>query len=166
MVQLIPKYGKWEPALVSFYLLFFFRDCRIIDASHECIKCRGEYPHDLKVYGWLDGQYLGTHRHSLTVFGFNGVALALLVVSGSLYLVIRVTRRVADFSFISNVKGPVAAAGIQGGVYAVLLTMVPAHVSVAFCGWRRGRYTVWRSSVLMESGRINAFVATIRRSIR
>ena len=94
------------------------------------------------------------------------MALALLVVSGSLYLVIRVTRRVADFSFISNVKGPVAAAGIQGGVYAVLLTMVPHTYPWLFAVGGAGVILYGGLLYWMESGRINAFVATIRRSIR
>ena len=167
MVQLIPKYGKWEPALVSFYLFVFSSAIAALSTPlMSALNAVGNIRTTLKfMVGWTVSTWVLTVI-LLRFFGFNGVALALLVVSGALYLVIRVTRRVADFSFISNVKGPVAAAGIQGGVYAVLLTMVPHTYPWLFAVGGAGVILYGGLLYWMESGRINAFVATIRRSIR
>ena len=167
MVQLIPKYGKWEPALVSFYLFVFSSAIAALSTPlMNALNAVGNIRTTLKfMVGWTVSTWVLTVI-LLRFFGFNGVALALLIVSGSLYLVIRVTRRVADFSFISNVKGPVAAAGIQGGVYAVLLTMVPHTYPWLFAVGGAGVILYGGLLYWMESGRINAFVATIRRSIR
>jgi len=45
--------------------------------------------------------------------GFNGVAVALLILTTSLGVVVTLAKKIADFSFISMVKWPFAAAIAQ-----------------------------------------------------
>ncbi len=164
MVEIIPKYAKWEPALVSFYLFIFSSALAALSTPlMNALNAVGKIRTTLKfMVGWTASTWILTVVF-MRFFGFNGVSLALLVVAGSLYLVIRVTKRVADFSFFENVRGPVAAAVAQGAAYAVLLPQVPHTYPWLLAVGSAGVILYGGLLYVLEGQRIRAFAATFRR---
>lgn len=165
MVQLIPKYGKWEPALVSFYLFVFSSVLAALSTPlMNTLNAVGNIRTTLKfMVGWTVSTWVLTII-LLQFFGFNGVALALLLVAGSLYFVIRTTKRIVNFSFIENVRGPVFSAVLQGGAYALLLSIVPHTYPWLFVVGVSGVILYGGSLYRFDGERIQAFIATFRRS--
>lgn len=165
MVELIPKYTKWEPALMSFYLFVFSSAIAALSTPlMNALNAVGRIRTTLKfMIGWTVFTWAFTVLF-MKFFGFNGVALALLVVSASIVLVIRAAKRVSDFAFIDNVKGPVGASVAQGVFYWLFVPVIPlSFPSIIICGIS-GVILYTAVLYVLERGRIKAFVATIRRS--
>ncbi len=165
MVQIIPKYSKWEPALISFNLFIFSSALAALSTPlMNALNAVGNIRTTLKfMVGWTVSTWVLTVV-LLQFFGFNGVALALLFISGSLYFVVRVTKRIADFSFFSNVRGPAIAAFVQGGMYAAFLFFTPHTYPWLFAVGGTGVILYACVLYMLERNRIQAFIATIRRS--
>ncbi|MBI5019231.1 oligosaccharide flippase family protein [Candidatus Gottesmanbacteria bacterium] len=165
MVELIPKYAKWEPALVSFYLFVFSSAIAALSTPlMNALNAVGNIRTTLKfMVGWTIFTWAFTLLF-MQFFGYNGVALALLVVSLSITLVIREAKKITGFSFIDNTKGPVAAAVIQGIFYWQLLPAVPHTFPVLLVSGISGVILYGGVMGMLEKNRINAFISTIRRS--
>ncbi len=165
MVELIPKYGKWEPALVSFYLFVFSSAFAALSTPlMNALNAMGKIRTTLKfMVGWTVSTWFFTVLF-ISLFGFNGVAVSLFVVSTSVYFVVRVTKTIADFSFIANVRGPVISAVVQGGAYALMLSVVPHTFMWLFVSGVLGVILYGSMLYAIETSRIKAFIGTIRRS--
>lgn len=165
MVELIPKYAKWEPALVSFYLFVFSSAIAALSTPlMNALNAVGNIRTTLKfMVGWTIFTWAFTLLF-MQFFGYNGVALALLVVSLSITLVIREAKKITGFSFIDNTKGSVAAAVIQGIFYWQLLPAVPHTFPVLLVSGISGVILYGGVMGMLEKNRINAFISTIRRS--
>lgn len=165
MVELIPKYAKWEPALVSFYLFVFSSAIAALSTPlMNALNAVGNIRTTLKfMVGWTVCTWAFTLLF-MQFFGYNGVALALLVVSLSIILVIREAKKITGFSFIDNTKGPVAAAAVQGMFYWLLLPVIPHTFPVLLVSGISGVILYGGVMGMLEKNRINAFVSTIRRS--
>lgn len=165
MVSIIPKYGKWEPALISFYIFVFSSAIAALSTPlMNAINAVGNIKTTLKfMIGWTISTWIIT-LISMKFFGFNGVSLALLIVSGSIVLVIRVAKRIANFSFLDNIKSPIIAAGIQGGLYLLMLQMIPHTIFWLFVSGLTGGILYLGALYALERNRITAFISTIRRS--
>lgn len=165
MVELIPKYSKWEPALVSFYIFVFSSALAALSTPlMNALNAVGRIRTTLKfMIGWTISTWLFTVIF-MQFFGYNGVSLALLVVGGSLYFVIKVAKHIADFSFVQNVRGPVIAATVQGMGYALLLYLLPHTFFWLFVSAASGAILYGALLYGVEGKRIKEFAATIRRS--
>ncbi|MCL4200559.1 oligosaccharide flippase family protein [Patescibacteria group bacterium] len=165
MVELIPKYGKWEPALISFYFFVFSSAFAALSTPlMNALNAMGKIRTTLKfMVGWTVSTWFFTVLF-ISLFGFNGVAVSLFVVSTSVYFVIRVTKTIADFSFIANVRGPVISAVVQGGAYALMLSVVPHTFMWLFVSGVLGVILYGSMLYAIETSRIKAFIGTIRRS--
>lgn len=165
MVGLIPRYAKWEPALLSFYFFVFSSAIAALSTPlMNALNAVGKIRTTLTfMVGWTVGTWACTLLF-MRFFGYNGVALALLVVSLSIVLVIRVAKGIADFSFIENVKGPIIATVVQGISYWVSLTVVPhTYIYLVLLGIIGiGIYA--GTLFVLEKNKIHAFVGMIRRS--
>jgi len=165
MVELIPKYAKWEPALVSFYLFVFSSAIAALSTPlMNALNAVGRIKTTLMfMVGWTVFTWVFTLIF-MNFFGFNGVALALLVVSVSIVLVIRAAKRITDFAFIENVKGPLGAAIAQGMFYWLVLPVIPhSFLAITICGVS-GVILYTATLYVLAGSRIKAFIATIRRS--
>ncbi len=130
MVEIIPRYTKWEPALISFYL---FAISSIIASLTTPLTNALNAVGKIKVTLALMVLWTAL-TWALTVifihfFGFNGVALSLLAVSGTIVIVILLAKRVVPFSFWSNVFSPFVGAILQSIWYLLFLTYAP-HVVI------------------------------------
>ncbi len=165
MTELIPRYGKWQPALVSFSLFVFSSILAALSTPlMNALNAVGRIRTTLKfMVGWTVSTWLFTVLF-VHMFGFNGVSLALLVVGCSLFFVVREAKKVTDFSFATYVKGPLIASVVQGTSYAALLSFLPHTapwlVTVGVLGGILYTALLYR----LERVEIHEFIRMVKRS--
>ena len=125
-IFLIPKYAKWEPALMSFYLFVVTAAIAAFSTTlTNALNAIGKIRQTLNlmilwtILGWVF-TLLFVH-----VFGFVGVALALFVISGTIVLVIMLVRRFVDIAIVENFRTPLLGVLLQGGWYVTMLSSPP-----------------------------------------
>lgn len=119
-VSIIPKYGKWEPALLSFYIFVITAllagfSTPLTNALNAVGKIKITMM--LMVF-WTVGTWILTVT-LVYFFGFNGFALGLLLLSLTLGIVIKLAKLCAEFSFIPQVQWPITAGILQAIWYFV-----------------------------------------------
>jgi len=121
-VLLIPRYGKWLPALVSFYLFVLTSLVAAFSTPlTNALNAVGKIKITLfLMIFWTIATWVLTLSF-IPIVGFNGVALAQAVLSLSGFIVIALVRRVSPFSMVQSIKYPFLAATAQGSVYYFLL---------------------------------------------
>lgn len=115
LVHLIPKYLKWEPALVS--LSFFSLNAGLSSISTpltNALNAIGKIKITLYLMiFWTTLTWVLTPI-AIFLFGFNGVAMASALIALSLFIVVYVVRRFIDFSLVNSVKGPFVSTMLMG----------------------------------------------------
>lgn len=114
LMAIIPRYGKWEPALLSFYL---FAVASVIASLStpltNALNALGHIRTTLKLMIlWTALTWIVT-LSLLPIMGFNAVAVALLSITSTVALVVVLVKRVVPFSFLGSVGTPVLAAITQ-----------------------------------------------------
>jgi len=117
-VTLIPKYGKWEPAIFSFSLFVFSSllagfSTPLTNALNAVGKIK--ITMSLMVF-WTAATWILTVI-LIHFFGFNGFAMGLCILSLSLWIVLALTRKYAVFSFVRSVGWPFLAGVLQTACY-------------------------------------------------
>ncbi|MCL4359729.1 oligosaccharide flippase family protein [Patescibacteria group bacterium] len=138
MVHIIPKYLKWEPALLSFYL---FAAASAVSSLSTPLTNALNAVGKIKTTLWLMVMWTST-TWIVTVplilaIGFNGVALGLLLISSTLILVVFLAKKVAVFSFWKSIAVPFLGVIAQMIFYGALRNMfhtVVWDVTVAGAG--------------------------------
>jgi len=116
-ISLIPKYSKWEPALLS--LGFFAANAAFSSISTpltNTLNAIGKIKVSLYfMVFWTAATWILTPI-LIAVYGFNGVSIASFVISLSLFAVIFAVRKYVDFNFLGVIKNPLIATFIMGTV--------------------------------------------------
>lgn len=119
-VTLIPKYSKWEPALFSFSLFVIASILAGLSTPlTNALNAVGKIKTTLTLMVFWT---VGTWALTLTLihfFGFNGVALSLVVLTSTLGVVVRLTKKIADFSILAQIKWPFVGALVQAAWYVM-----------------------------------------------
>jgi len=130
VIQFIPKYSKWDPALTSFYLfavasVFAAFSSPIVNALNALgkIKITLALMVVWTCLTWLLIPFL------VSVIGFNGVALAAVFISGTSFLPYILIRRFISFNIFNPVKKPLLATIIMS-VPLILLINISANFMV------------------------------------
>lgn len=118
LVELIPKYSKWQPSLTSFYLLCIAAGIsalsnilvNALDATGRVKTTLG-----LMVF-WLTLTWVLTLA-LIPSFGFTGISLAAFFVSLTVVITIYLVKKVVKFNFLRNI----AHALIGSMVMAVII---------------------------------------------
>jgi len=120
MVRIIPRYLKWEPALLALYLYCFNSAWAVISTSMtNLLNAIGQIKKTFKlmimwlVLSWALMPALGYK------FGYNGVAFASALIALSSAVAIYIARRQIKFDLISSVGKPLLASLVMGIVVLV-----------------------------------------------
>lgn len=109
-VQLIPKYGKWEPALIS--LSFFALNAALSSVSTpltNALNAIGKIKTTLTLMiFWTAATWLLTPLFIL-FFGFNGVSIASFIIAISVVLVVSIVKKYVEFDIFKAVGSPFIA---------------------------------------------------------
>lgn len=125
-MQIIPKYAKWEPALISFY--FLCAGAAISALSNiliNALDATGGVKTTLGLMGmWIVLTWFSTLA-LVAKFGFTGISIASFLVSLTIVLTIYLTKRVIKFSFVGSVYKPVIGClGTGAGLYFLKLPLI------------------------------------------
>lgn len=114
LVFSIPKYGKWEPALVAFYL--FALSAALAGLSTPLTNALNAIGKIKVTLGlmifWTVTTWIFTVPF-LSIYGFNGYAVAVFIVSLSVGLVVYLMKKLTPFRFWSSVAVPLLGSLIQ-----------------------------------------------------
>lgn len=163
LVGIIPRYGKWEPAIFSFSL--FVVAAAIAALSTPLTNALNAVGRIKVTLGLMVFWTIATW--SLTIFliprmGFDGFAMAILLVTLSIVAVVYLAKKAASFSFTSAVRAALAGTALQAGFYAVLLPMTP-HTYAHLAALGMGGVILYAGCVwLLERSRITAILKDIR----
>lgn len=114
-INIIPKYTKWEPALIS--LTFFSMNAALSSISTpltNALNAVGKITITLYLMIlWTAATWILTPI-AIIFFGFNGVSIASALIATSLVLVIYLVKKHIDFSLYRTVSYPFLATLIMG----------------------------------------------------
>lgn len=109
-IQLIPRYGKWEPALIS--LSFFALNAALSSVSTpltNALNAIGKIKTTLTLMiFWTAATWLLTPLFIL-FFGFNGVSIASFIIAISVVLVVSIARKYVEFDIFKAIGSPFIA---------------------------------------------------------
>jgi PST family polysaccharide transporter len=164
MVELIPKYGKWEPALVSFYLFVLSSALAALSTPLiNALNALGNIKTTLRFMVLWTGSTWALILILLPVFGFNGVALSMCIIAFSLVLVVRKVKEIVDFSFMSNVWPATIAAAVQAVWYLMILRVVPLAYAWLIAAGISGIVVYSGVLYFIQREKLTAFVTSLRR---
>ncbi len=125
MVKIIPRYSKWEPALLALYLYCFNSAWATVSSSMtNLLNAIGQIKKTFKlmimwlVLTWALMPILGMK------FGYNGVAVATALIAFSSVVAIYVARKLVKFNLASSLGKPLLASALMGIV--IYLFRLPA----------------------------------------
>lgn len=120
-VEIIPKYNKWEPAILS--LIFFSINAGLSSISTpltNALNAIGKIKITLNLMVfWTAATWMLTPIF-ITLLGFNGVAIASALISCSALAVVIIARRYVKFNVLKATAYPFLAASIMGVVIYIL----------------------------------------------
>lgn len=124
-VKLIPKYTKWEPALLS--LSFFSINAAFSSISTpltNALNAIGKIRLSLYLMiFWTIATWILTPL-AVFNFGFNGVALASAIISSSMFFVVYLVKKYINFSLLAVIGYPLISSCIMGIVVYFLSNLI------------------------------------------
>jgi PST family polysaccharide transporter len=126
LIHIIPKYSKWEPAVLSFYLLTI--SSILAGLSTPLTNALNAIGKIKVTLGLMVMWTVLTWALVLTLihfFGFIGVPMAFAAVSGTLVIVVFLVKRFVRFSFWASIAAPLVAGMLQVGWYFGILSIAP-----------------------------------------
>ncbi len=132
MVQLIPKYAKWEPALPLFYIFcisafFSSYSTPFMNLFNALGKVKVSFAFMLF---WTVTTWLLTPLFT-TQFGMLGFPMTQIILATSSLLVMTQAKKIVDFRFVEAVKRPIiSTAAMVIGIYIALSFLPVTYVSL------------------------------------
>lgn len=139
LIAVIPRYGKWEPAVVSFYLFAVASAVASLSTPlTNALNALGFIKTTLKLMIlWTLLTWVLTVS-LLPFMGFNGVAFSLLLITSTLILVVILAQRAVPFSFRTSVQvpfvGSVGQATLSLGIILFLGSSLPIAIVAVIAG--------------------------------
>lgn len=140
LIKIIPRYGKWEPAVISFYLFSISSvmaafSSPIVNALNALRKINISM---MLMMMWTVLTWILVPVVTL-IYGYNGVALSALMISSTSFLPILILKRFLSFSTVSSIKKPLIASlimalpvylmlSLSSGLAMVILSLVLAVI--------------------------------------
>lgn len=126
LVEIIPKYGKWMPAIPSFYFFVFAAAVAgMTTPLTNTLNAVGRIRTTLTfMIAWTVLTWV-LSLLGISLFGFHGVSVALALISFTILFVIREVKKTASFSFVSQMWSAGAGVLVQAGWYVLILSLVP-----------------------------------------
>jgi O-antigen/teichoic acid export membrane protein len=125
-VVVVPRYAKWEPALIS--LTAFALASAVSSLSVPLTNTLNAVGRIKTTLGLMVMWTILTWVLTLvgiSLFGFNGVAIASLALTITVVVVVELVKKIAPFSFFRAIKGPLVAVFVQAVFYHFSLPFLP-----------------------------------------
>lgn len=125
LVELIPKYGKWQPALLSLSLFAINASFSSISTSlTNALNAIGKIRVTLfLMIFWTVATWILTPI-SIMFLGYNGVAGASAVIACSVFLVIFIAKRYIKFDVLASIISQLTSSLIMGVILFLLSSVI------------------------------------------
>ncbi len=158
-IAVIPRYGKWEPAVLSFYFLAFASVVASLSTPlTNALNAVGKIRLTLLLMAMWTVMTWILVTVFVRLFGFTGVSVALFAVTLTIGLVVSLAKRIADFSFLASVRNPVFGGLVQAALYGAFIEAIPQKlpwlILLAASGVILYMGIVW----LIDKDRINSLI--------
>ncbi len=165
LIGIIPKYAKWEPALMAFYLLTITAIfAGLTTPLTNALNAIGRIKVTLGLMVMWTALTWGLTLTFVRIYGFNGVPMAFLLVSTTIIVVVALVKREVDFSFGKSVFGACAGAIVQTLWYAGVLRVVPHSLAWLSVAGLTGVILYMGVVYALEKKRIADIIASFRSS--
>jgi O-antigen/teichoic acid export membrane protein len=133
-VSLIPKYLKWEPALLS--LAFFSINAALSSVSTpltNALNAIGKIKTTLYLMVfWTIATWVLTPL-TIFIYGFNGVAIASALISCSVIIVVYLVKKHIKFDLMKTISFPILGSVIMGfAIYFISPILIKSIISLIF----------------------------------
>jgi len=166
LTHIIPKYQKWEPALIS--LGFFALNAGLSSVSTpltNALNAIGKIKISLYLMVfWTSATWILTPLFILW-FGFNGFAGASALIALSVFGVVYLTKRCISFSSIHSVRFPFLASCIMGFVLIMFNKIVSVNLINFFIAIALGVITYIGAIYLLAWKEVKEDIRTIREQL-
>lgn len=135
IVNIIPQYGKWKPALFSFYLFSFsVLFASVSSLLTNVIQAVGKVKIVLKLMVmWTTLTWIFVPI-SISIFSYNGVSIAITLISFTSVIVIFVAKRLVNFDLRKAFIKPVVVNIIGALVLLITRTLLPGNSVLTLIG--------------------------------
>lgn len=132
MIQIIPRYDKWQPAVLSLTLFGVNALWASITTTlTNTLNATGHIKKSLTLMVMWTVLTWALTPILVKLFGFNGVALASALTASSSVIVIFIVKRIIDFEVLPNITAPLIATAIMGAlVYSLTPVMATSYLKV------------------------------------
>lgn len=165
-VHLIPKYIKWEPALMS--LFFFSINAALSSVSTpltNALNAIGKIKTTLYLMVfWTISTWVLTPILIMSM-GFNGVAVASAIISTSVVLVIMISKKYLNFSIFNATFYPLISSVLMGIVVYFLSNILAINFLGIFACMVVGAMVYFLVIYILAKNQIKADILLIRQSI-
>jgi O-antigen/teichoic acid export membrane protein len=166
-IHIIPKYGKWEPALVS--LGFFALNAVFSSVSTpltNVLNAIGKVKTTLYLMiFWTIATWVLTPL-LIVIWGFNGVAIASAIISTSSFGVVYIVKRKVNFNFIGTIIYPFISSILMGMVVYFLSKVWVTNIFNLIGVIVLGAILYFASMFLMSKKQIISDINLIRENIK
>ncbi len=131
LIGIIPKYGKWEPALISFYLFTFSALLAGLSSPLvNALNAIGKVSWTLKLMILWTTLTWVLIPVNIMVFGFNGVAGTAVIISSTAFLPLLILRQFVPFSFLRFIIKPFIATVCMAIVVIAILWSIDEVIRI------------------------------------
>ncbi|MBI3984705.1 MAG: polysaccharide biosynthesis protein [Candidatus Levybacteria bacterium] len=166
-INLIPKYIKWEPALLS--LFFFSINAALSSVSTpltNALNAIGKIKTTLYLMiFWTISTWVLTPFLIIKI-GFNGVAIASAIISLSVVLVVILVKRYISFNIKSAVFYPILSSSVMGVVLYFLASVIASSLLGVFVCILFSAMLYFLVSFILAKEQIKKDFALIRQSLK
>lgn len=166
-ITLIPKYIKWEPALMS--LFFFSINAALSSISTpltNALNAIGKIKVTLYLMVfWTIATWILTPI-LIVLYGFNGVAIASAIISSSVILVILIVRRYLRFNVVNSTIYPFVSSVIMGIIVYFAAKLLATSLPGIFLAIIIGAMVYFLTTYILAKDQLKSDILLIRQSIR
>jgi len=133
LIELIPRYEKWEPALVA--LMYFSLNTLFASITvplTNLLNAIGKVKIVLQYMTLWTALNWGLTILFIKLYGYNGVALASFLVAASVLLILPHVKKYTHFSFFGSIWKQFIASIVMGLVVLLLGHLITSLVSLVF----------------------------------
>ncbi len=164
MVEIIPKYAKWNPALVSFY--FFVVAAAMAGMTTPLTNALNAVGKIKTTLFFMVLWTVLTWTLAVTgikLFGYNGFAIALCIISFTIVWVLREVKKIVSFSFWAQIWSAVLGIAVQGAWYALIVPHLPKNVLLLGATGFTGVILYGVTVYVADRARIQGFIMSLRK---
>lgn len=128
-IEVIPRYGKWEPALMSFYLFTLSSMLAALSSPlFNVLNALGKVKQTFLLMLFWTIVTWTLVPISVGYFGFNGVALSAVLIGLTSFLPLLFIRRIVRINILSLIAKPLFATICMVAVMGILRIVLPISI--------------------------------------